>query len=254
MTKGYDISIIVKRVKNASRILFLTGAGISADSGLPVYRGLGGLYNSGTTDEGVPFEEALSMEMLQKNPNVIWKFLAKIESANRKASPSLAHRIIADFQQNLSGDVLLATQNVDGLHGKAGSKDVLELHGNMFRIRCEHCGWKDSIESYDELDEFKICPECNHFTRPDVVLFGEMLPFKESKRLMDESARGFDIGFAIGTTASFYYIKRPFEQIKENGGIVVEINPCDTDLTDIADHKMRMTASEGLEKISKCNF
>jgi len=97
-----------------------------------------------------------------------------------------------------------------------------------------------------------MCPECNYLTRPDVVLFGEMLPFKEIERLSGESVKGFDIGFAIGTTASFFYIKRPFEEIKENGGIVVEINPCDTNLSDLADYKLRTTASDGLQAIRKC--
>ncbi|OGV57621.1 MAG: hypothetical protein A2283_04295 [Lentisphaerae bacterium RIFOXYA12_FULL_48_11] len=251
MTTTKDASVIAQELKSASRTLFLTGAGISADSGLPVYRGQGGLYNSGVTDEGIPFEVALSEKTLREKPNVIWNFLQKIESANRNASPSLAHRILADFQHELPGYSLLVTQNVDGLHGKAGSRDVLELHGNLYRIRCDHCEWKTSIKNYDELDKIKICPECNFLTRPDVVLFGELLPFDKIDRLMEESENGFDIGFAIGTTGSFHYIKRPFEIIKENGGLVVEINPCDTDISHMADYKIKSTASEGLEVIRK---
>lgn len=247
-----DASAIAHHLKTASRILFITGAGISADSGLPVYRGQGGLYNSGVTEEGIPFEEALSKETLQNTPSVVWKFLRRIDSAIKNATPSPAHCIIADLQRNLPGHILLVTQNVDGLHEKAGSTDIIELHGNMHRIRCDNCGWKESIESYDELDALMICHECNHLTRPDVVLFGELLPFQENQRLIEESEKGFDIGFAIGTTGSFYYIKRPFEKIKEDGGIVVEINPCDTDLTALANYKMRTTASEGLEMIRNC--
>jgi len=247
-----DVLATAQRLKTASRILFITGAGISADSGLPVYRGQGGLYNSGVTDEGIPFEEALSGNMLEKNRSVIWEFLRKIDVARKTAHPSPAHRILAEFQRDLPGHVLLATQNVDGLHKEAGSTDVLELHGHMYRIRCEHCGWHTPIQSYDELDDVKLCPECNYLTRPDVVLFGELLPYKEHQRLTDEFQKGFDIGFAIGTTGSFHYIRRPFEVLKEAGGVVVEINPCDTDLTDLADFKMRMTASNALEKIQEC--
>ena len=251
MTQAGDASLLAERLKNAGRVLFLTGAGISADSGLPVYRGQGGLYNSGATEEGIPFEEVLSAQTLRTAPGRIWEFLGRIDSANRNAAPSAAHRILAGFQKSLTGDVLLVTQNIDGLHTKAGSSDVVELHGSLHRIRCEHCGWKAAIENYDRLDALRVCPECHYVTRPDVVLFGESLPYREIQRLVDESALGFDIGFAIGTTASFPYIRSPFEQIKEGGGLVVEINPCETALSDLADYKLRTTASKALELIAQ---
>lgn len=236
---------IMAHIEKAKRILIITGAGISADAGLPVYRGADGLYNDGG------FENLLTPETLENSPGTIWSFLGRLDSARRDASPSAAHRVIAEAQLTHPGWISLFTQNIDGLHQEAGSTGVVELHGNMYRIRCDQCGWRTSIRSYDELDQFRICPKCNYLSRPDVVLFNEMLPFDANQRLIQATSKGFDIGIAVGTTGSFYYIQRPFEAIRDSGGVVIEINPCETAMTHLATHKLRTTASEGLGYIFK---
>ena len=121
MTPCYPgIETVAERLLAAEHVLFITGAGISADSGLPTYRGIGGLYNDQHTEEGMPIEVALSAEVMQRTPAITWKYLARIEASCRTARPNAAHEIIARLQQHRRVTVL--TQNIDGFHRQAGSR------------------------------------------------------------------------------------------------------------------------------------
>src|SRR5574343_1955841 len=122
----------------ARRVLFITGAGISADSGLPTYRGVGGLYDSAVTAEGLRIEEALSGEVFALHPEITWKYLIQIEESCRGALPNAAHRAIAQLERHLER-VMVFTQNVDGLHRAAGSTDIVEIHGNLQELACTAC-------------------------------------------------------------------------------------------------------------------
>ena len=232
----------------ARSALFVTGAGISADSGLPTYRGIGGLYHERTTDDGMPIEALLSGEMMAKKPAVTWKHIHEIELACRGARPNRGHEVIAQLQDKIPRVVVL-TQNVDGFHRQAGSRNVIEIHGDVHALRCTTCAWTDRVADFSRLTLPPKCPQCRGLVRPDVVLFGEPLPAEPFNRLEAELAAGFDVVFSIGTTAVFPYIARPVLLAKSEGKATVEINPGQTDLSDLVDFRIKSGARAALRAL-----
>ena len=247
-----DIALIdgiVEHLGAARRILFVTGAGISAESGLPTYRGIGGLYNSGKTPEGLTIEEALAGDTMELNPAITWRYLRAIEEACQGAAPNRAHQIIAAMQ-NIFDRVTILTQNIDGLHHAAGSKAVIDIHGSLHDMECTICDYEMPVPDYTSFQSFPpACPVCGGTLRPAVVLFGEYLPYDRVDMLIGEWERGFDIVFSIGTTSSFQYIAQPVIHAKELGITTVEINPGDTWVSDVVDYKIAAGATETLEAI-----
>ena len=217
-------------LRHAERILIITGAGLSADSGLPTYRGLGGLYN-GTTDDGLPIEMALSGPMLRRDPALCWKYIAQLGMACLGGQPNVAHYAIAQLQR-LKPECWVLTQNVDGYHRAAGSPAdrLIEIHGRIWPLFCQSCGAEDP-----ELSEHlnrplpPLCKFCSGVLRPSVVLFQEMLPTQALQTLHDQMAKGYDAVISIGTTASFPYIHEPVLRARICGGFTAEINPERTD-------------------------
>ena len=132
------IDAIVEILADCQSILFITGAGVSAESGVPTYRGVGGLYNVDTTAEGFAIEEVLSAQMFARNPALTWKYLAQIGLAVQDAKHNRAHDVIAEIETHFDR-VWTLTQNVDGFHRSAGSKNLIEAHGNMRSFRCTAC-------------------------------------------------------------------------------------------------------------------
>jgi NAD-dependent deacetylase len=242
------IAQIVKILKDSKSILFITGAGISADSGLPTYRGIGGLYNNKVTEDGIPVEMALAGETLEKQPEITWKYLAQIEKNCRKAKFNRGHEVIAETQK-IFPRVWVLTQNIDGFHHAAGSRNIIDIHGDMHKLLCMNCGWRDVVEDYSKIDIPPLCPKCGKIARPEVVFFGEMLPSDKLAVLERELTRGFDIYFSIGTTSVFPYISQPVLLAKHLGRPTVEINPADTEVSDAVDIKLRMRAAEALDAI-----
>src|SRR5512143_34851 len=135
------IDRIVDEMHRARRLLFITGAGLSADSGLPTYRGIGGLYNSGMTEENMAIEDALSGETLEAAPHITWKYIHQIEQSCRAASFNEAHQVIADLQTHFD-NVCVLTQNVDGFHRQAGSRNLIEIHGDIHELHCTRCQYE----------------------------------------------------------------------------------------------------------------
>ena len=131
---------LARRMKEARRVLFITGAGLSADSGLPTYRGVGGLYNQECDVEGLAIEELLSGPMLQARPDICWRYIAQIEEACRGAQPNIGHRFMAWLERQ-RGEVVVLTQNVDGLHRAAGTQQIIEIHGSIHPLYCVECDW-----------------------------------------------------------------------------------------------------------------
>lgn len=242
------INYIVSLLKKSKSILFITGAGISADSGLPTYRGIGGLYNDGSTEDGVPIETALSGMTIRKNPALTWKYLKQIEERCRNAKFNRAHEIIARAQDHFER-VWVLTQNIDGFHHAAGSANVIDIHGDMHKLFCSGCGWLATVKDYSLLNVPPGCPSCGKIVRPEVVFFGEQLPYKQLQVLYKEMKKGFDIYFTIGTTSVFPYIQEPIFQAKSNKRPTIEINPADTEVSHIVDIKLRLKAAEALEAI-----
>jgi len=244
------ITRIAKLLKKSKNILFITGAGISADSGLPTYRGIGGLYNDKVTEDGIPVEMALAGETFQKHPAVTWKYLSEIEKNCRNAKFNRGHEVIAEMEKHFER-VWVLTQNIDGFHHAVGSRNIIDIHGNMHKLACMSCGWRSEVKDYSLIDIPPRCPDCAGIARPEVVFFGEMLPIDKLAVLERELTRGFDIYFSIGTSSVFPYIQQPIVAAKHLGRPTVEINPEDTQISGLMDIKLRMGAAEALDKIWK---
>jgi NAD-dependent deacetylase len=241
------VAYIAETLRRARRLLFITGAGISADSGLPTYRGIGGLYNNQMTEENFSIETALSGSMLEANPVITWKYLYQIEEACRGARFNDAHAIIAEWQDVF--EVCVLTQNIDGFHRDAGSRNLIEMHGDIHDLFCTRCDYQTSVPNYDGLEMPPSCPRCHALVRPRVVLFGEVLPSGAIQHLYRELDQGFDVVFSIGTTSVFPYIAGPVVQASQMGIPTVEINPTETNVTRFVDYKLASGAAASLRAI-----
>lgn len=242
------LDTVAEQLRGARSALFITGAGISADSGLPTYRGVGGLYNDEATDEGLSIEEALSGAVFAIRPDITWKYLSQIEENCRGAQPNTAHRAIVCLERILDR-VMVFTQNVDGLHRQAGSREIIEIHGNLQRLMCTSCRHEEEAADFAGKALPPLCPSCGAVLRPRVVLFGETLPEAELDRFIEALQDGFDIVFSIGTSSVFPYITQPVLFAAENGIPTVEINPVKTQLSDIVDYYLPLGAAEAMAGI-----
>ena len=237
---------IARLLAGAQRVLFITGAGISADSGLPTYRGVGGLYNGEVTEDGLEIEDALSGECFAVRPDITWKYLAQIEHNCHGVQPNAAHHMIAALEQ--THQVVVLTQNIDGLHGQAGSTNLIEIHGTLEERFCPHCG---TAANAADRQVPPRCRNCGGIVRPTVVLFGEQLPGAAIERLYDELETGFDMVFVIGTTAVFPYIAEPVLRAVRQGVPTVEINPAQTRLSASVSFHIPAGAAETLTAIQR---
>jgi NAD-dependent deacetylase len=243
-----SIDAIVRILLKSKSLLFITGAGISAESGIPTYRGTGGLYILDSTEDGVAIEEALSASMLATNPALTWKYLAQIGLAVQGAKHNRAHELIAEMERHFPR-VWTLTQNIDGFHRDAGSKNLIEAHGNMHALSCTRCSYRVAIDEFHGLDIPPKCPHCGALVRPDVVLFGELINGPGIEHLQPELEKGFDVVFSIGTSSVFPYIQAPIYMARSSRKTSVEINPSETAISSLVDYRLAMPASVALEKL-----
>ena len=227
-----------QKLKQAQHIAVLTGAGISAESGIPTFRGEEGLWRNYRPEElATPLAYA-------SNPELVWEWYQMRFHTVTKAQPNDAHYLLSRLEQKTP--LTLVTQNVDDLHKRAGSSNVLELHGNITVSRCESCGYLDKLE-----DNFSIPPECSkcrNRARPNVVWFGEALP----QELFYDAVNAFaktDLALIIGTSALVEPAASLAGLAKQEGAFVININPQETPLSDIADLSLKTTASQGLKEL-----
>jgi NAD-dependent deacetylase len=242
------IDRIVDQLGRARSILFVTGAGMSADSGLPTYRGVGGLYDRGETGEGFAIEELLSGDMFRARPAWTWKYLRQIEQACRGAKFNRGHAVIAEMEQHFPR-VWTLTQNVDGFHRDAGSRNIIAIHGELHQVRCSACPWRETVRDYSHLTDLPRCASCSAVLRPDVVLFGEMLPDAGLGELQHQLREGFDLVFSIGTTSLFPYISYPVEVARQRDKPTVEINPGTTPVSALVRYRLALGAAVALDAI-----
>jgi len=247
------IADIAQLLRSAERVLVITGAGVSVESGLPTYRGIGGLYEVDVTEDGMAIEDALSGPMLAERPEITWKYLRQISDVCRGKEPNREHTILADIEARIPGTWLL-TQNVDGLHHKAGSKNLIEIHGRADKLYCTQCsqcadGEQVLYQSGLPPSEIPICALCEGLLRPDVVLFSEQLPDKEVAKLQNLGQTGVDLVLSIGTSSQFPYIAGPVFLAAELGIPTVEINPGKTTVSSVVSHRLAMPCGEALEAI-----
>jgi len=218
---------VAEIIKDARRGVVLTGAGISAESGVPTFRGQDGLWKQYRP------EELATMEAFRTEPQLVWEWYNWRRGLIRQVEPNPGHHALVDLAAHFD-DFALVTQNVDGLHRQAGSKLVLELHGNIMRSKCVEC--QRLYESEEDIDPGNIpaCPECGGKIRPDVVWFGEMLPADVIREAFEKSEQA-DVFFSIGTSAIVHPAASLPMTAKRAGAILVEINPERTPLSELAD-------------------
>lgn len=230
-----------QRFARARRVFVLTGAGVSAESGVPTFRGGG----QTAVWKGMPFDKISSVGMLERNLPEVWEWLTCRREVIEKIAPNAAHHALARWQRRFD-DFTLATQNVDGLHEAAGSKGVIELHGNIWRARCTTCGVKfDLRDKESEASRTFACEECGNYLRPDVVLFGEMLPAGAFERAALKASES-ELCFVVGTSALVYPAAGLPEIARAAGAFVVEINPEPTPLSALCDEVIQGKAGEVL--------
>jgi len=225
----------------ARHIVAFTGAGISAESGVPTFRGAGGIWNT------MRPEELASMEGFLRNPRLVWEWYAYRKRVIAEVQPNAGHCALARMEK-LVPDFSVITQNIDNLHRRAGSVRVFELHGNIERNYCITCGRRYSNEEVLQAAGVPRCAACNGNIRPDVVWFGELIPDDqwEGSVRASESASLF---LSIGTSAVVYPAASLPVIAKAHGAYLVEINPEPTPLTERADEFLQGPAGSVLPEL-----
>ncbi|WP_034385693.1 NAD-dependent deacylase [Deinococcus sp. YIM 77859] len=227
-------------LQKARRVAVLTGAGVSAESGIPTFR-------DAQTGHWARFrpEDLASPEAYRRDPETVWQWYAGRYADVTRAQPNEAHRLLARLERAKGEGFFLATQNVDGLHQRAGSQRLVELHGNLTHARCETCGTVAPLPAPDDFTPPPICPVCAARMRPHIVWFGEYLP----ERALEAATRAFqeaDVALIVGTSAVVYPAAGLAFETLRKGGVVIEVNPEETDLTPYMSFGVRDVASRGL--------
>jgi len=217
-----DFDRLVSALRSASSVSVLTGAGVSAESGIATFRGAGGLW------EGHRIEDVATPEAFAKDPERVWRFYEMRRQNAREARPNPGHTALAELEKRFPR-FLLATQNVDGLHRRAGSRNLVELHGSIERRYCVHC--RRTEEDLDPLETLPpACAACGEWMRPDIVWFGEPLPV-EAWADAQEAARSAEVYLVVGTSAEVYPAAGLALIAADAGAQVFEINPAETALS-----------------------
>ncbi len=221
-------------------LVALTGAGVSAESGIPTFRGEDGLWKRYKP------EELATPQAFARNPRLVWEWYRWRMEIVFKASPNPAHKALVELER-MGILKCIITQNVDGLHQLAGSSCVVELHGNIRRVRCTSCSFRSEIsEPPKEIPP--RCPRCGSLLRPDVVWFGEPIPEEALSKAL-ELAKRCDVMIVIGTSGVVVPAGYLPYIAKSNGALIIEINVARSAITPIADIFINMRAGEALPKI-----
>ena len=237
---------LLNAVRTAQHVAVLTGAGISAESGVPTFReaqtGLWAQYDP---------QELATPQAFHRNPKLVWEWYAWRRELVANAAPNAGHLALVELESKVPQFTLI-TQNVDGLHARAGSQNVIELHGNIMRTKCFDNG--RFVQSWPETEDVPPrCPHCGGMLRPDVVWFGESLPVDALETAV-AAAQSCDIFLSIGTS-SFVQpaASLPIEAIQA-GAITVEINPQTTPLTSHVDYALTGAAGSTLPALVAAAF
>jgi NAD-dependent deacetylase len=207
---------LLMALAHAHSVAVLTGAGISAESGVPTFRDPGGLWARFKP------EELANFDAFMKNPDLVWEWYSHRREVISSVQPNPGHFALVEMEA-MFNEFTLITQNVDNLHARAGSANIIELHGNIERSFCVDCKrWYSDIEAPPSVTGPRC--DCGGLIRPDVVWFGEMLP-QEAIRKATEAAEKADIFFSIGTSGEVYPAAQLPSIARRNGAYVVEINP-----------------------------
>lgn len=226
-------------IKNYKKIVFFTGAGMSAESGVPTYRGSGGIWHK------YNWEEFACQDAFDRNPEKVLDFHELRRKSVLECQPHNGHKFISELQKS-HGNVTIVTQNIDGMHQRAGSGNVIELHGSLWCLRCDDCGI-----AIDDIGESfaKMKCDCGKYLRPDITWFGDMLNPQVIQQA-SEVIRKCDIFISIGTSGVVWPAAGFPQEAKNNGACCIEINTERTELSNLFDEVIIGKASEVLTDLS----
>ncbi|MFB5605691.1 MAG: NAD-dependent deacetylase [Nitrosarchaeum sp.] len=229
---------IIEKIKNSKKIVFVTGAGISQESGIPTFRGKDGLWRK------YDAMKLATIDAFYDNPKLVWEWYNERIKNIFAAEPNLGHKIIAELENFVK--VVVLTQNIDGLHQRAGSTEVLELHGSIVKIKCTVCNFKNEI-----LSEFINVPplcKCGNILRPDVVWFGEYLPQDVWQQAIIHASK-CDVMIIVGTSLVVSPANTLPIYAKQNNAILIEINPEKTIMSEDMDLSIRNSSVIALPEL-----
>ncbi len=236
------IEQVARWLDAARRVCVSTGAGMSAESGIPTFRDSGtGLWSKFNP------QELATPQAFARAPGRVWAWYRQRRAAQRKVEPHEGHRVLARWEPRVGG-LTIVTQNVDGLHQRAGSRNVIELHGRLDVARCTRCEYQR--QDLEDLGPEPHCPECGAWLRPGVVWFGEMLPPGAIERAF-ELARTSELMLVIGTSGVVQPAASLAEIASARGARVVEINPARTPISDVADICLRSGCRDAMIAIDE---
>jgi NAD-dependent protein deacetylase/lipoamidase len=232
---------VIERLKRARKVLVVSGAGISAESGVPTFRGAGGYWRQFRA------EDLASPQGFARDPKTVWEWYQERRNILKKVKPNPGHYALAKLEKRCN--VLVVTQNVDGLHQTAGSMNVVEIHGSIWIDRCTRDGKEFISRDLGDMPLPRTC-ECGALLRPGVVWFGETLP-RGPMNTIGEFLAGdpVDVSLIVGTSALFPYIGDWGLAPRERGALVVEINPESTPLSSEVDISLRGPSGEVLPRL-----
>lgn len=231
---------LIRRLQQAKRWVFFTGAGMSAESGVPTFRDA----QSGLWAHFKP-EELATPQAFKRNPKMVWEWYAMRRQMIAAAQPNAGHYVISELEKHF--EVTTITQNIDNLHTVAGSTRVLELHGNIFRTKCFT---DDKIVEHplDTDDIPPLCPRCRGYVRPDVVWFGELLPEKIFEQSMHAASKA-DVFLCIGTSGVVYPAAGLPIHARQSGALLIDINPETTPISEQAAYHIQGTSGPILTQL-----
>jgi len=229
---------IEDQIKKFGEIVFVTGAGISQESGIPTFRGKDGLWRN------YDAMKLATIDAFYDNPKLVWEWYNERRMNILQAQPNPGHRAIAELEKY--ADVVVLTQNIDGLHQKSGSSKVLELHGSIVKIKCSVCDYKEEILT--EISNLPPLCKCGNILRPDVVWFGESLPQDVWQNAMNV-ARKCDLMIIAGTSLAVSPANTLPAYAKQNNAILIEINPEDTEMSREMNLVIRNTSAKSLPEL-----
>lgn len=234
---------LAQRLRAAERVVVFTGSGVSQESGIATFRDPGGVWQRFRP------EEVATPEAFARDPARVWKWYVGRYRTMAGAEPNSAHRDIARWSE-LFPSVVVVTQNIDSLHERAGSPEVVELHGSLSRARCAECGEPVAMaEAVERPEEPPRCG-CGGLLRPDVVWFGEILPQDAFGRAA-EVTEACDLFVSVGTSASVYPAAGFIELALRRGAMVVEVNPEETPFSSLVDLRLAARAGEGVPELTR---
>jgi NAD-dependent deacetylase len=235
MASASDLGIVKERLAAARSITILTGAGISADSGVPTFRGTDGLWRNFRA------EDLATPEAFERDPRLVWEWYNWRRELIATKQPNDAHKAIAELERRCP-DFWLITQNVDGLHQEAGSRKLSEIHGNLWTVRCTACGMITNNRDVP-IAILPSCARCGSLLRPHIVWFGESL-FTDDLDCCSRALTRCDVLLVIGTSGIVYPAAGFTSVAKEAGAFVAEINPDSTPQSSLVDVSLQGRAKD----------